>query len=293
MKRNQTNKIQTHIWNALPFAVFGILLLYVILYTPDQAQLSPQEEESYTYEIEQPSFPCRHIAHAGGEVNGIVYSNSLEALNKNYRFDFRCFEIDGNWSSDGHLVAVHDWHNIFTTLFPGADIKIPKREEFSKLKMVEKLTPLSFHDIIHWLIFHPDAYIITDIKSSNREGLNYLAKEINRLNQTKLFQRIIPEVFTPEDFDFIKELGFQKYIFSLYNNPNTVEELILQIEQTRDIYGVAMPLELYENEPELIQMLQNRNIPYFVHTINEVEVRQNILKYRYGGIYTDILFPGY
>ena len=49
------------------------------------------------------------IAHAGGQFNGATYTNSLEALDRNYGAGFRAFEIDLSFTSDGELVCLHDW----------------------------------------------------------------------------------------------------------------------------------------------------------------------------------------
>ncbi len=51
----------------------------------------------------------RFIAHAGGEIDGHTYTNSLEALNLNYKKGFRLFELDIHETSDHKYVAVHDW----------------------------------------------------------------------------------------------------------------------------------------------------------------------------------------
>ena len=57
------------------------------------------------------------IAHAGGQVNGATYTNSLEALEENYQAGFRAFEIDFSFTSDRQLVCLHDWEESFTRSF--------------------------------------------------------------------------------------------------------------------------------------------------------------------------------
>ena len=51
----------------------------------------------------------RFIAHAGGEIDGKHYTNSLEALHLNYKRGFRIFELDIIETSDKKYVASHDW----------------------------------------------------------------------------------------------------------------------------------------------------------------------------------------
>src|SRR5689334_12250244 len=57
------------------------------------------------------------VAHACGEYDGITYTNSLNALNANYNRGFRYFEIDFNYTSDGHIVLIHDWTGTGKKLF--------------------------------------------------------------------------------------------------------------------------------------------------------------------------------
>ena len=61
------------------------------------------------------------IAHAGGGIAGVTYSNSREALDHSYGKGLRLFEIDLNWTTDGHLVLVHDWQDSSRDWFP--DVK--------------------------------------------------------------------------------------------------------------------------------------------------------------------------
>jgi len=49
------------------------------------------------------------IAHAGGGINGLKYTNSLEAMEQSIEHGFKMVELDLLISSDGRIVAVHDW----------------------------------------------------------------------------------------------------------------------------------------------------------------------------------------
>ena len=61
--------------------------------------------------------PCLPpIAHAGGAYRGLIYTNSVEALEENAD-SFHLFEIDLSWSEDNQLVGLHDWGNTFSKFF--------------------------------------------------------------------------------------------------------------------------------------------------------------------------------
>lgn len=105
--------------------------------------------------------PTRYIAHAGGEIDGHRYTNSLEALNLNYALGFRIFEIDIIKTSDGQLVCAHDWDSWKS--FTGFKGKTPVTlNEFLKHKIRNKHTPLSLEMLHEWFKKHPDAKLLTD-----------------------------------------------------------------------------------------------------------------------------------
>lgn len=54
---------------------------------------------------------ARFIAHAGGIINGKIYTNSLDALNNSYKDGFRLMELDLTHTTDGAIIAVHDWEH--------------------------------------------------------------------------------------------------------------------------------------------------------------------------------------
>lgn len=47
------------------------------------------------------------IAHAGGQIDGHIYTNSLEALNNSYNEGAKIFELDIRETKDGYYVGKH------------------------------------------------------------------------------------------------------------------------------------------------------------------------------------------
>lgn len=103
----------------------------------------------------------RFIAHAGGELDGIKYTNSKEALDASYEKGFRLFELDIEKTRDGAFVATHDWkHWVKQTGFTG---EVPvTRKEFLKHKIYGKYTPLDMEGMNNWFQKHLDAILVTD-----------------------------------------------------------------------------------------------------------------------------------
>lgn len=103
----------------------------------------------------------RFIAHAGGQIDGYIYTNTWEALNNSYKIGFRLFELDIIKTSDEHFVAAHDWETwAKQTGYKG---KLPvSSTEFLKYKIWKKYTPLNMQRINMWFNQHPDAILVTD-----------------------------------------------------------------------------------------------------------------------------------
>ncbi len=103
----------------------------------------------------------RFIAHAGGSIDGNVGTNSLEALDYNYKRGFRLFELDILETSDNNFVAVHDWDR-WSKLTGLKITKCPSQEEFLKHPILGKYTPMNLEVINNWFQEHPDAILVTD-----------------------------------------------------------------------------------------------------------------------------------
>lgn len=126
-----------------------------------------QEElkiQKYQNNIEANSYrkdKDRFIAHAGGEIDGHTYSDSLEALNLSYQKGFRLFELDIIKTSDNIYVGAHDWeHWAEGTGYKGN--LPPDRKTFKKYKIYGRYSPLDITDINKWFKNHPDAILVTD-----------------------------------------------------------------------------------------------------------------------------------
>lgn len=101
------------------------------------------------------------IAHAGGAIDGVMYTNTLEALNESYKKGFRIFELDLIQTSDGHFVASHDW-NTWREQSGFNGVLPPNLIEFKKYKILGKYTSLDMDDINRWFDYHKDAILVTD-----------------------------------------------------------------------------------------------------------------------------------
>ena len=142
--------------------------------------------------------PRKFIAHAGGAINGDKYTNSLEALDVNYKNGFRIFELDIITTSDDQFVAAHDWKSRAAHMGYRGDLP-PTASEFLAHRILGKYSPMNLDLINNWFAAHPDATLVTD-----------------KINQPRLFSdqfidksRLIMELFTLDAVDEAVEAGVQ------------------------------------------------------------------------------------
>ena len=161
------------------------------------------------------------IAHALGEIDGHIYTNSKEAFLSSYEKGLRVLEVDLVFTNDDKLVARHYWSEYTTselgvTPINGKEDEVLSYFEFKNMKIHGKYTPMSFKDVVRLMEKYPDAYIVIDSKEEDYMKLyNEIIQTAKEVDES-ILDRIIPQFYKEEMFE-IKELyPFKSTIFSLY-----------------------------------------------------------------------------
>ncbi len=231
----------------------------------------------------EPVVPGR-IAHAGGAVGGATYTNSLEALEHNYARGFRFFEIDLVWSSDGALVALHDWEDNFDRLF-GRRLTAPlSAAEFVRADNVRGLTLLSLDGVLSWFASRPDAFLITDVKSRNLDALAVIASR-----RPPLRGRIIPQIYHPDEYSAVRALGFDAIIWTLYRQRISDFAVVNRLAEMR-LFAVAMP-KARARRGRLGPYLDDIGVPALAHTVNDPDELIELMRLGVTEVFTDFLPP--
>ena len=191
------------------------------------------------------------IAHAGGIINGLNYTNSLEALNYNYNKGFRLFELDINLTSDNVLVAVHNWEEWksrtnFTGNLP------PTHKEFMENFIYAKYTPLDISDINDWFSIHNDAILITD--KLNDPQIFSMAFKFNN--------RLIMELFTWKSVNKAINIGVTPMLnwsMLYYLSDNE----ILTLLELKKIKYIAAENKTIFSRRKILKTIKNRGIKVY------------------------------
>ena len=151
----------------------------------------------------------RLVAHAGGAVRGLSYTNSREALDEHYSEGYRVFELDFHWTSDGRLVVVHDWAD--TSARFGTKQHVFSYDEFVSARRSDGLHQLTFEDVRNWLKSHRDAFIVTDTKAGNIRFLRYL-----QANYGEIGPQLIVQIYRMSELEAARQLGPRAVWLTVY-----------------------------------------------------------------------------
>ncbi len=133
----------------------------------------------------------KFIAHAGGGIDNIKYTNSLEAINKSIKLGYKLIEIDLIETSDNKLVGAHDWDHFRKISECCKDNEIPKLEDFKNYKINNNFNTVDYKKINEIFQKNEDLILITD-KTNNFDLINTSFTFDNR--------RLIVEIFGRENY---------------------------------------------------------------------------------------------
>lgn len=160
------------------------------------------------------------IAHALGAIEGIVYSNSREAMISSIEKGYKYMEVDIDSTSDGIMIASHDWatFNLSTRHSECKDTMF-SYEVFKNRKIYDKLTPITIQEVVDTLKNHPDINLVTD-KVSDPKIIEGCFSDIK--------ERVYVECFSFSDYEELKRLGYHA-MYSSYGINNIFCDIISKL----------------------------------------------------------------
>lgn len=221
----------------------------------------------------------RYIAHAGGEVNGIKSTNTKDALDQNYKKGFRLFELDINKTSDGKLVAVHDWE-MWARFTDYQGVLPPSHSEFIKQKIYGDYTTLDFKAINDWFTAHPDATLVTD---KVNDPIAFANEFVDK-------DRLIMELFSLMTVEQATNNGINAMI-----SQDALMGIVgdkLNYLAINNVKYVAISRRIIASQTKLMQQLREQGIKVYVYNVNfdpgkdEKYVHENEIGLIYG-MYAD------
>ncbi|MFJ8258645.1 phosphatidylinositol-specific phospholipase C/glycerophosphodiester phosphodiesterase family protein [Peribacillus asahii] len=230
------------------------------------------------------------IAHAAGGINGLEYTNSLEAFHRSYEKGFRLIEVDVSITEDGRLVARHGWDEDYGQNLSNKGEPITYKK-FMSSPIHGKYTPMDFGKLLDLMEKYKDVYVIIDGKTTSVEATKRLYKKIG--NQvadldTQILNRLIPQMFYEADLEIIRSYGFQDVLYVIGREEYTPDS-IARYCQENNIPAVSLSAK--RTTDELIDALAKYNIVAYMYTFNDLEVMKTYYAKGIQGFFTDFTEP--
>jgi hypothetical protein len=186
-------------------------------------------------------YPIHFIAHAGGQIDGHIYTNSLEAMNLSYSKGCKLFELDLVYTTDNKIVAQHGYPNI-------------TEAEFMQQLIDEKYTPMNMDAINAWFKNNSDAILVTDkINDPQR-----ICDEFN------FKDRVIMELFSWEAVDKAIELGITPLVSeNLIFGTDSIESVL----EHKNIKYIGMSRNSISGNEQFLEKLKNKGIQNYVWSL--------------------------
>lgn len=235
------------------------------------------------------------VAHGMGGIADKQVTNSLEAFESSYAKGYRVFEVDLALTSDGKLVARHDW-NPGTYAYLGQTAADPNKvlseSEFKALKIHGAYTPLTIDDIVRLMKAHPDIWIITDTKSRKPEEVQAAMKDIVKavFPDTQLADRFIIQIYDQPMLASVRSVyGFKNIVYTLYQLKRGPIDPELDFAEANGIEVIAMPESSWS--PGFTRLIAARGLRSAVYSTNDPVVARCYRESGVSLIYSDFLPP--
>jgi len=213
---------------------------------------------------------ARLRAHAGGGIEGCMYTNSKEALLESYKKGIRIIELDATITSDDKVVISHNFMKDVTW---GLSSDLPTYKEFMECKICGRFTPMSLEDLIIFLVEHRDLHIVLDHPA---KGFLQLTKIINKLleliNEKQLDKNVLDQfiiqVFTIEEHEWLNSLKHFKNLEFYFSAKRDIEGTIDYVVKSK-VHTVS--INKTRLNKELVTKFSKLGVRVFSPSINEPE----------------------
>ena len=257
--------------------------------SPVSAEVQPEipvNEKALTQEDWK---SMRVVAHAMGAVDGRFETNSLDAFLQSYAAGQRVFEVDLQFTSDGRLVARHDWDQTSYYNLEQTYAEVLDWETFKSTPIAFFYTPLDAEDLVALMRMYPDIYLVTDSKDTGEETVRAQIRALDAAIQAggdpEIWERIVVQIYHEEMYDWVsQEAPVINWIFTLYQIAEPDYDEIGRFCRSRHIPVVTMSSDRADNEN--CTALHDCGCLVYLHTVNRLRAMLE-LAWLADGYYSD------
>lgn len=237
------------------------------------------------------------IAHALGEADGKIETNSREAFLNAWSNGYRVVEGDFTYTSDNVLVVRHDFEkngSYYRLEIETDGDMVMDSKTYMETPAVYEQTPMRAVDLLYLMAEYPDMYLVTDTKDTDKAMVQRQFRDLKSIAENighpELLNRIIPQLYSKEMLGWVKEVyPFQNWIFTLYLYPNPDYKDIANFCVANGIDTVTLHVDRATKAN--VSILKASGLKVYAHTINRYLIFEDMLENGVDGIYTDRIKP--
>lgn len=237
------------------------------------------------------------IAHALGEADGKIETNSKEAFIASWENGYRVVEADFTYTSDGTLVLRHDFEvdgSYYRLEIEPAGNLLMDSKTFQSTPIIYEQTPLTAAELLMLMQEYPDMYLVTDTKDTDKATVQRQFSDLKaiarNIGASEALERIIPQIYHEDMLGWVREIyAFPDWIFTLYQlaDPDYAEIADFCIANGID----TVTLHQNRAKAEVVSLFREKGIQVYAHTVNRYLVFRDLLELGVNGIYTDRIKP--
>ena len=206
----------------------------------------------------EPNVPERTIiAHAGGNIDSLEYTNSREAVEHAIASGVKFIELDIVISPEGEPLAFHSSEDMIDTIY---SCDPPHMSEFTAAPLRGKngktYTPLTWREINEIFLAHPDVTFVVD-KTDDPVVLEKFFP--------KLKDRMVVECFSMDRYREVKHAGFKEAML----NEDAVSPGAVIMQDIKHLFNsdeprvnmIAIGRKTYINDRSMRRFIKLCNIP--------------------------------
>ena len=237
------------------------------------------------------------IAHAFGEADGKIETNSKEAFITSWENGYRVVEGDFTYTSDGTLVLRHDFDadgSYYRLEIEPKGALVMDAKTFTETPIIYEQTPITAVDLLYLMQEYPDMYVVTDTKKTDKATVQKQFGDLKaiatNIGAPEVLERIIPQIYNQDMLGWVKEIHpFQNWIFTLYLLPNPNYAEIAAFCAANGIDTVTLKYDRVTQEN--LRPFKEKGIKVYAHTVNRYLQFKELLAAGADGIYTDRIKP--
>ena len=219
--------------------------------------------------------PYRFIAHAGGQINGFKYTNSLDAIESSVKKGFKLIEIDliDPNSKGDNLYGAHDWglwkRSTKNTTLKKSDFS---EEVFKKSLIYKQFSPIDLKELSSFFKKNNELYLVTD----KTKDYSTLASNFYTMN------KLLVEVFSQEGYFSAREKGIKYPMMAIKE-----DESIFNFIKKNNISMATISYKNYMHFKTKIKKLSPTTCLYMYGLMSSEEIKSIQKKYNNIGFYID------